>query len=129
MEMPHYNTFSMPAISLHTALHIIQWCRTGRFLLYDYGSAAENMRHYGTPTPTDIAADYHLLDMPIDVMAGSDDGIIAADNVRMHYERMKAAGCRVSLKIFNGLGHLDFVFGGSDDLRYYTLGRIAERCT
>ena len=37
---------------------IIQMVRSNKFQMYDYGSAAENRRHYKTPTPPlyDIAA-------------------------------------------------------------------------
>ena len=42
LQMPHYNARAMPAISFHTGVHLIQWARTGRFTLYNYGSAAAN---------------------------------------------------------------------------------------
>jgi hypothetical protein len=42
LQMPHYNARAMPAISFHTGVHLVQWARSGRFTLYDYGSAALN---------------------------------------------------------------------------------------
>ena len=67
---------------------------------------------YGTEAPLDIAAHYELLKMPIDICAGRGDGIIAKDNVRMHYDAMAAGGCHVTYKEFD-FGHLDFTFAGT----------------
>lgn len=50
--------------------------------------------------------------MPVDICAGRGDGIIAKENVLMHYEAMRAAGCRVTYKEFD-FGHLDFTFAGA----------------
>ena len=47
-----------------------QWAKTGRFQLYNYGSAATNSHVYKKPEPPDIAEGYHLLDIPLDVVAG-----------------------------------------------------------
>lgn len=48
----------------------MQWARSGRFQLYDFGSAAANRAHYGSAEPPDIAANYGRLDIPVDIMAG-----------------------------------------------------------
>ncbi|KAK9810435.1 hypothetical protein WJX72_010667 [[Myrmecia] bisecta] len=126
LQMPHYNSRSMPAISFHCGTHIVQWCRTGLFQLYDYGSAAANMAHYDQATPPNIADGYKYLDMPIDIMAGRSDGVIAPENVIMHYNSMRKAGCHVTLKEFD-FGHLDFTFAVKDDLRHYVLSRLLLR--
>lgn len=104
----------------------MQWVRTAKFRLYDYGSAALNRTHYGEPEPMDIAAHYHLVDCPIDLMAGGADGIIARQNVQEHYTRMKEAGCSVTYKEFN-LGHLDFTFALKEELVYYVRSRLHLR--
>ena len=49
---------------------IVQWARTGRFQLYNYGSAATNSHVYKKPEPPDIAEGYNLLDIPLDLVAG-----------------------------------------------------------
>ena len=51
--------------------------------------------------------------MPVDICAGRGDGIIAKDNVRMHYDAMASGGCHVTYKEFD-FGHLDFTFAGTD---------------
>lgn len=104
-----------------------QWIRTGRFELYDFGSAGANMQKYGQSYPPDIAAHYALLDFPIDIVAGKRDGIIASANCQRHYFMMKSAGCTVSFQEFEELGHLDFVSAVKDELRHYVMSRLAAR--
>lgn len=55
-----------------TALSLwgVQWAKTGRFQLFNYGSAATNSHVYKKPEPPDIAEGYHLLNIPLDVVAG-----------------------------------------------------------
>ena len=105
----------------------LQWSRTGKFSLYSYGSSAANIAHYGTPEPPDIAGSYGRLDIPVDIMAGRRDGVIAAENAVEHYERMRGAGCRVTYKEFESFGHLDFTFAMKDELRHYVLSRLLLR--
>lgn len=106
---------------------LVQWVRSGKFRLYDYGSALANRQHYdGEPEPFDVAANYKLLDCPVDIMAGRADGIIARENVQQHYERMKDAGCSVSYKEFD-FGHLDFTFALKEELVYYVRSRLRLR--
>ena len=42
LGMPHYNATEMPAVSFETACHLVQWCRNGRFTLFDYGTPEDN---------------------------------------------------------------------------------------
>lgn len=87
------------------------------------GSPAHNEKEYGQQEPPDVAATYHLLEFPIDIMAGKADGVIHRENVLMHYEAMRKAGCHVTYKEFD-FGHLDFTFAVKDDLRSYVLSRL-----
>lgn len=104
----------------------LQWVRSGRFRLYDYGSSAANQRHYNEPEPCDVAEHYGLLDCPVDIMAGRADGVIAPQNVLQHYDRMRAAGAAVTYKEFN-FGHLDFTFALKEELVYYVRSRLRMR--
>ncbi|KAL0056175.1 hypothetical protein WJX82_008465 [Trebouxia sp. C0006] len=123
MQMPHYNTRSMPSISFHTGMHLIQWIRTGRFQMFKYRNNKSNQAVYGSDEPTDIAANYSFLRMPVDIMAGRSDGVIAKENVLMHYQKLQEANCSVTYKEFD-FGHLDFTFAVKDDLRHYVLSRL-----
>lgn len=42
LSMPHYNAQEMPAVSFETGCHLVQWCQSGRFTLYDYGTPQAN---------------------------------------------------------------------------------------
>lgn len=101
----------------------MQWIRSGRFQLYDYRNAAANQEAYCSDKPPDMAANYGALPMPVDIMAGKSDGVIAKENVLKHYNALKDAGCKVTYKEFD-FGHLDFTFAMKDDLRHYVLSRL-----
>lgn len=78
------------------ALHFIQIIHTRRFQLFDYGSAQANMARYGTPRPPDVGSQYwRLAGLPVDLLAGTRDGIVPPFNVRQHYERMREQGLQV----------------------------------
>ncbi len=124
LQMPHYAVASMPAMSVHTGHHLIQLMNSGKFLLYDYGSVAANRKHYGTDTPPDVAAHYDVLQgLPVDLVAGINDGVIAREDVETHYEAMKAAGLEVTLKELD-VGHLDVTFAVKDEVQHYVMSRL-----
>ena len=75
-----------------------QWIRSGKFKLFDYGSKRANRKAYGESTPPDIAAAYKLINVPVDIVAGKADGVIAPQNVRKHSQRLYEAGCKVRVK-------------------------------
>jgi pimeloyl-ACP methyl ester carboxylesterase len=105
VQMPHYNAKSMPAVSLHQGVHFTQLHRSRRFLLYDYGSPAANAARYGHRAPPDVAAEYWRLDIPVDICAGSHDGVIPPSNVRRHVAAMRGAGVDVTYREFDfGVG-------------------------
>ena len=126
LQMPHYAVASMPAISLHTGAHLIQLMLTGRFQLYDYGAPA-NRRHYGTNRPLDVASNYGLIsDLPVDLVAGRSDGIVAREDVAAHYDAMKKAGMDVTYKELN-VGHLDVTMAVKDEVQHYVMSRLRLR--
>ena len=130
-QLPHYNARAMPAVSFHQGLHFVQLWRSGRFQLFDYGSRAANLAHYGRSTPPDVAAEYWRLDVPVDVAAGAHDGVIPPADVKRHVAAMRAAGVDVGYREFR-LAHLDFTLpavGARDELRYFVLDRLKRRAT
>jgi lysosomal acid lipase/cholesteryl ester hydrolase len=124
-SLPHYSAAAMPALSLHAANHFSQWARRPRFALYDYGSAAANRAHYGADTPPSVAEHYGLLDVPVDLLVGSADGLIPPPNVELHRRRLRDAGVRVTLREF-AFGHLDFTFGVREEVVRYILARLRQ---
>ena len=75
----------------------VQWIWTGKFKLFDYGSKRANRSVYGETSPPDIAAAYKLINVPVDIVAGKADGVIAPQNVRQHAKCLQEAGCKVRI--------------------------------
>lgn len=126
MALPHYSPQAMPAISLHTTNHFAQWARHPEFRMYDYGTAAANMEHYGSTVPPSIAQNYSLLsDLPVDLAAGTSDGLIAPENVEQHARWLTKAGVRCTLRYFS-YGHLQFTFGVKEEVVSYVLSRLRQ---
>ena len=75
----------------------MQWIRTGHFRLFDHGSKAANRRAYGESEPPDIAGSYGMINIPVDIVAGKADGVIAPQNVRKHVRLLQEAGRQVCL--------------------------------
>lgn len=123
LGLPHYNMDDMPGVSLRVAIHLAQIKRAKRFIMYDYGSDAANMEAYGSPEPLDLGQYYHLIDVPIDLVAGRNDKVIRSSMVRKHYRLMKREGVEVSYKEFE-YAHLDFTFSHREELLPYVMSRL-----
>lgn len=123
LQMPHYSTYSMPALSLHCGAHFAQWANDLSFRLFDYGSAAENRRHYGRDRPPSLADNFRLLDVPVDLLAGALDGIISPACVVMHAQRLRQASVPCSFRILPA-GHMDLTFAVRDDIRLFVLSKL-----
>ncbi|KAK8943825.1 hypothetical protein KSP40_PGU020666 [Platanthera guangdongensis] len=123
LGLPHYNMDNMPGVSLRVAVHLAQIKRSKKFMMYDYGSAAANMDAYGSPKPLDLGQYYHLIDVPIDLVAGRRDRVIRASMVRKHYRLMKRAGVKVSYNEF-AYAHLDFTFSHREELLAFVMSRL-----
>jgi len=101
--------------------HLRQFIATKRFQAFDYeptaypnhfhSEAGGNMRHYGTQEPPEYTSRYHLLDMPVHLIAGLGDKLIGPTNVLRHYECMKNNGVDVSIESIEHCGHADFTCG------------------
>lgn len=132
--MPHYNQYSMPALSLHTGAHLVQLINERRFRLYDRGSRRANRAAYGVARPPDLAAQYHLLaGLPVDMVAGRQDGIVAAADVHTHYTMLRDAGVRVRLRKYGrgrrGIEADTQPLGGEVGGRWPRVGRQAACST
>ncbi|KAL2321228.1 hypothetical protein Fmac_030197 [Flemingia macrophylla] len=123
LGLPHYNMNDMPGVSFWVALHLAQMKRTGRFRMFDYGSASANMEVYGSPTPLDLGEYYGLIDIPVDIVAGQKDKVIRPSMVKRHYKLMKGGGVDVSYNEFE-YAHLDFTFSHREELLSYVMSRL-----
>lgn len=123
LGLSHYNMNDMPAVSFRVALHLAQIKNTRKFMMFDYGSAAANMKAYGSPHPLDLGEFYSLIDIPVDLVAGRKDKVIRPSMVRKHYKLMKDAGVEVSYNEFE-YAHLDFTFSHHEELLAYVMSRL-----
>ncbi|XP_020239270.1 uncharacterized protein LOC109818247 isoform X1 [Cajanus cajan] len=120
LGLPHYNMNDMPGVSFRVALHLAQMKRTGRFRMFDYGSASANTEVYGSPEPWDLGEHYGLIDIPVDLVAGQKDKVIRPSMVKRHYKLMKGAKVDVSYNEFE-YAHLDFTFSHREELLSYVM--------
>ncbi|KAL6973549.1 hypothetical protein U1Q18_027735 [Sarracenia purpurea var. burkii] len=123
LGLPHYNMNDMPGVSLRVALHLAQMKRAGKFIMFDYGSAAANMEVYSSPEPLDLGEYYGLIDVPVDLVAGRKDKVIRPSMVRKHYKLMRDSGVEVSYNEFE-YAHLDFTFSHREELLAYVMSRL-----
>ncbi|KAG0558014.1 hypothetical protein KC19_11G172800 [Ceratodon purpureus] len=122
--LSHYNMNNMPGVSVKVAVHFSQIARTQRFIMYDFGSEELNLEAYGTPYPLDIGANYGVIDIPVDLVAGHKDKLIPSTMVKKHFDTMKAAGCQASYSEFE-FAHLDFTFANREELMAYVTSRLS----
>ncbi|XP_073018197.1 uncharacterized protein [Primulina eburnea] len=123
LGLPHYNMDDMPGVAFRVALHLAQMKRSGKFTMFDYGSAASNMDVYGSPEPLDLGECYRLIDIPVDLVAGRKDKVVKPSMVRKHFRLMKDAGIDVSFSEFE-YAHLDFTFSHREELLSYVMSRL-----
>ncbi|KAJ1393887.1 AB-hydrolase lipase domain [Sesbania bispinosa] len=123
LGLPHYNMNDMPGVAFRVALHLAQIKRSGRFRMFDYGSASANKKVYGSPEPLDLGEYYGLIDIPVDLVAGQKDKVIRPSMVKRHYRLMKGARVDVSYNEFE-YAHLDFTFSHREELLSYVMSRL-----
>ena len=122
--LSHYNMNNMPGVSVKVAVHFAQMANTKRFIMYDFGTEELNLQAYGTPGPLDIGANYGVIDIPVDVVAGHKDKLIPSTMVRKHFDTMESAGCQASYAEFE-FAHLDFTFANHEELMAYVTSRLS----
>lgn len=123
LGLPHYNMNDMPGVSFNVALHLAQMKRSGKFRMYDYGSASANLEVYGSPEPLDLGEHYGFINIPVDLVAGRKDTVIKPSMVRKHYRLMKKSGVNVSFTELE-YAHLDFTFSHNEELLAYVMSRV-----
>ena len=114
---------SMPGIGWCVIRHGNQCVRAGTFVNFDYGSGALNGALYGQSTPPLVKATYSRVDIPVDFVGGSADGVVESENVKRQFRDMKEAGVDCTYKEFN-MGHLQFTFDPPEDFTRYVLSRL-----
>lgn len=80
---------------------------------------------YNDPKPLNIASEYDKIDIPVDIVAGTRDGIIPPTCVKMHHKKMLEAQIDVSYREFD-YSHLEFSFTMKDDLASYVISCLDQ---
>ncbi|KAG0621286.1 hypothetical protein M758_3G008100 [Ceratodon purpureus] len=123
LGMSHYNMNDMPGLSFIVGQHLAQMMRKKRFTMFDFGSVEANIAAYGTWEPLDIGENYGVIDIPVDLVAGSKDKLIPPSMVKRHYQTLKEAGCKASYDEFE-YAHLDFTVSHKEELQAYVMSRL-----
>ncbi|CAD5232173.1 unnamed protein product [Bursaphelenchus xylophilus] len=116
-ESNQFNTTRLMVYMKHTPagtstqnfVHWVQLTQTNRTLKYDYGSAAENEKHYGQPTPpeydlTRVQTPVYLYYSPSDWIADEND-VKTAILDKIHPQYLKR------VKPMEDFNHFDFIWG------------------
>ena len=127
LHMPHLNPDAMVGASYKLCLSLYRCYTEKRFVsFHNFNNRRKNVEQFGCPGAIDVAAEYALIDIPVDLTAGTRDGVIHADNIRCcHYEEMRRAGVEASYEEFDS-GHLEFRANESRALRKYVLERLEQ---
>lgn len=139
LAMPHYNVQGMPGVSLLMMLHFRQLWLRRTFTTFDWSQRGvhrfiRNGPRFATPYTRiapgkdevwDIGASYSAIDVPIDLVAGTLDYVVAPDNVREHERRLLDSHVSVSLRWFN-IAHLDAIHRPHNELRDHVLACLSS---
>lgn len=87
-RIPVYVAHNPGGTSVQNILHFAQGVNTDAFQMFDYGSANENMAHYGQPTPPQ----YNLanFNVPVVTYTGNRDFLADPTDVKWLHEQIKA---------------------------------------
>eukprot|EP01080_Neovahlkampfia_damariscottae_P008068 gene8068-12529_t len=100
-----FNTFN--GTSAGVLEHFIQMMTTGKFQSFDYGKE-KNLEIYGQKEPINFLDNYHLIDIPVEILYSKNDSVIPEDCVLTHYNTLlKSHPDLVKLSEFSKLGHIE----------------------
>lgn len=139
LAMPHYNVKGMPGVSLLMLLHFEQLWKSNSFSTFDWRNfnsikrivRRAAMRNRSPISPAageviDIGAHYGYIDVPVDLIGGTTDYVVAPDNVVEHQRRLSEAGVANTIRWFT-LAHLDVIHRPPADLRSHVLSCLLRR--
>jgi len=115
-RLPVYSKMFPAGTSTKNVAHWVNNIRSGSFGKFDYGSAKENMRHYGSPRPPQ----YNLgnLRVPTALFSGGQDLLADREDVA-HLLREIRPGTVFMFKEIPSYGHIDFLIAQDAHLLVY----------
>jgi len=105
-RIPVYLSHSPGGTSSRTIIHMGQMVRSGKFQAYDYGSKAENKKHYGQDKPLEY--DVSQMEVPVSVYSGAKDWVSDPRDVQSLTPKLRNMVGNVYLPDFNDF---DFIWG------------------
>ncbi|XP_027171751.1 triacylglycerol lipase 2-like [Coffea eugenioides] len=93
-------------------IHLAQMIRQGTIAMYDYGSADENNKHYGQPTPPVYNMSSIPKNLPLFLSYGGQDYLSDVDDVKTLLNALKDHDAdKLFTQYREDYAHADFVFG------------------
>jgi pimeloyl-ACP methyl ester carboxylesterase len=105
-RIPVYLSHSPGGTSTRTMVHMGQMVNSGKFQAFDYGSKAENTKHYGQPKPTEY--DITKMDTPVAIYSGGQDWLSNPTDVQNLLPKLRNVVDNVYLPDYNDF---DFIWG------------------
>lgn len=103
--------------SVQALIHYSQMINAGEYVLYDWGSPAENRKHYKQDTPPIVDLANIKGDVPIAMFGGTEDDLGDLTDVRWAREQIQAAGNALVHYEEVKAGHASFMVGR--DMYYF----------
>ncbi|XP_062594628.1 gastric triacylglycerol lipase-like [Saccostrea cucullata] len=104
-RIPVYVRDHPAGTSVQNIIHYSQAILSGEFLMFDYGSAAENMKHYNQTTPP--LYDVTKMETPVAIFSGGQDWLADPTDVKSLLPQIKNVRSNKNIPEWE---HLDFIW-------------------
>ncbi|XP_012941443.1 gastric triacylglycerol lipase [Aplysia californica] len=101
-----YMNHSPAGASVKDIVHFAQIYREKKFLMYDFGSPSENMKHYNQTSPPEYVVTN--ITVPVLAFTGTDDWLSDPEDASALLNSLPDV---ISWVVLDGWNHLDFVWG------------------
>jgi len=115
-RLPVYLSHLPAGTSVKDFLHYLQMVKSGKFIMYDYGSTEKNQFNYHQSTPP--LYNISSCEVPVAIYSGSQDWL--ADPEDIHNSILPFLPNILSTKNLDSWNHLDFVWGIEANRFVYT---------
>jgi pimeloyl-ACP methyl ester carboxylesterase len=105
-RLPVYLSHFPSGTSVKNMVHFAQMVVNGKFQMYDYASASENMKHYNQTTPP--LYDLTQVKVPVALYWGQQDWLADPDDVELIRKSLPNIVDEMDIEFYD---HLDFVWG------------------
>ncbi|XP_046584376.1 lysosomal acid lipase/cholesteryl ester hydrolase-like [Haliotis rubra] len=107
-RLPVYISHTPAGTSVQDMVHFAQGVRSKAFQMYDYGSAADNQKHYNQSTPP--LYDVNKMDTPVYLFYAENDWLADVQDVKLLMSKLTRGQLQGSFYVPKW-NHLDFIWG------------------